>query len=80
MPKISQEKDETDQAEAEKEIWRLQNRLLDKNRVFEVELIELSKAASQRSAELEKTKPENDNLKNTINELRRQVQELEGGK
>ena len=62
------------------EYIKLINRLLDKNRVFEVELIELSKAASQRSAELEKTKSENDNLKNTINELRRQVQELEGGK
>ena len=59
------------------EFTKLINRLLDRAENAEADEFQMRTAVFERSAELNKIKAENDELKNTINELRKQVKELE---
>lgn len=59
------------------EFTKLINRLLDRADNAEADEFQMRTAVFERSAELKQIKAENDELKNTINELRKQIEELE---
>ena len=58
------------------EFTKLINRLLDRAENAEADEFQMRTAVFERSAEIKQLKAENDELKNIINELRQQVEEL----
>lgn len=59
------------------EFTKLINRLLDRAENAEADEFQMRTAVFERSAELKQIKAENDELKNTLTELRKQIEELE---
>ena len=59
------------------EFTKLINRLLDRAENAEADEFQMRTAVFERSAEIKQLKAENDELKNIINELRQQIEELE---
>lgn len=58
------------------EYTKLINRLLDRVENAEADELQMRTAIFERNAELKRIKEENDELRNTINELRQPVEEV----
>ena len=59
------------------EFTKLINRLLDRAENAEADEFQMRTAVFERSAEIKQLKAENDELKNTLTELRKQIEELD---